>query len=133
MKQRILVLYYSQSGQLRDIIDNITADISTRADIDYAQIEPVVSYPLPWKASKFFDTMPETVQHIPIALKPLPAEVMNKDYDLVIFPNSQHGYGSFSPYMMRRRWDYFVKNLLGATPPHEYQLKSKPDPRNAVR
>ncbi len=85
MKQRILVLYYSQSGQLRDIIDNITADISTRADIDYAQIEPVVSYPLPWKASKFFDTMPETVQHIPIALKPLPAEVMNKDYDLVIF------------------------------------------------
>ena len=60
-------------------------------------------------------------------------ERANKDYDLVIFPNSQHGYGSFSPYMMRRRWDYFVKNLLGATPPHEYQLKSKPDPRNAVR
>ena len=41
-------------------------------------------------------------------------ERANKDYDLVIFPNSQHGYGAFSPYMMRRRWDYFVKNLLGA-------------------
>jgi dipeptidyl aminopeptidase/acylaminoacyl peptidase len=60
-------------------------------------------------------------------------ERANKDYDLVVFPNSAHGYGGFSPYMMRRRWDYFVKNLLGATPPQEYQLKSKPDPRNSVK
>ncbi|MGZ3872713.1 MAG: DPP IV N-terminal domain-containing protein [Mucilaginibacter sp.] len=57
-------------------------------------------------------------------------EKANKDYDLVIFPNSAHGYGSYSPYMTRRRWDYFVKNLLGVEPPHEYVLKSKPDPRN---
>lgn len=60
-------------------------------------------------------------------------EKANKDYDLVIFPNAAHGYGGFSPYMMRRRWDYFVKNLLGGTPPQEYQLKSKPDPRNSSR
>jgi len=58
-------------------------------------------------------------------------EKANKDYDLVIFPNSAHGYGTYSPYMMRRRWDYFVKNLMGAMPPQEYQLKSKTDPRNA--
>ena len=51
-------------------------------------------------------------------------EKANKDYDLVIFPNSPHGYGPYSTYMMRRRWDYFVKNLLGAEPPHEYQFKS---------
>jgi len=57
-------------------------------------------------------------------------EKANKDYDLVVFPNSPHGYGPYSPYMMRRRWDYFVKNLLGVEPPHEYVLKSKPDPRN---
>ena len=56
----------------------------------------------------------------------------NKDFDLVIFPNSRHGYGEFSPYMTRRRWDYFVRNLLGATPPQEYELKSKPDPRNGT-
>jgi hypothetical protein len=24
--------------------------------------------------------------------------------------------------MMRRRWDYFVRNLLGAEPPREYQI-----------
>lgn len=57
-------------------------------------------------------------------------EKAGKDYDLVVFPNSPHGYGQYSPYMMRRRWDYFVKNLLGVDPPKEYQLKPKSDPRN---
>jgi dipeptidyl aminopeptidase/acylaminoacyl peptidase len=59
-------------------------------------------------------------------------EKANKDYDLVIFPNSLHGYGSYSPYMTRRRWDYFVKHLLGAEPPHEFQLVLKPDPRTSI-
>ncbi|MCC8423724.1 DPP IV N-terminal domain-containing protein [Mucilaginibacter sp. UR6-11] len=52
-------------------------------------------------------------------------EKANKNYDLVIFPNSPHGYGQYSYYMMRRRWDYFVKNLLGAEPPADYQIKGK--------
>lgn len=59
-------------------------------------------------------------------------EKANKDYDLVIFPNAAHGFGSYTPYMTRRRWDYFVKNLLGAEPPHEFQLVMKPDPRNGA-
>lgn len=53
----------------------------------------------------------------------------NKDFDLVIFPNARHGYGVDSFYMMRRRWDYFVKNLLGAEPPKEYKIMMKSDPR----
>lgn len=57
----------------------------------------------------------------------------NKDYDLVIFPNARHGYGPDSYYMMRRRWDYFVKNLLGAEPPKEYKLTPKTDPRMTTR
>lgn len=60
-------------------------------------------------------------------------EKANKDYDLVIFPNSTHGYGAYSSYMMRRRWDYFVKNLLGAEPPKEYQLTNYTDPRNGMQ
>jgi len=47
----------------------------------------------------------------------------NKDFDLVIFPNARHGYGADSYYMMRKRWDYFVTNLLGATPPKEFKIK----------
>lgn len=57
----------------------------------------------------------------------------NKDFDLVIFPNARHGYGADSYYMMRRRWDYFVKNLLGAEPPKEYKLEPKTDPRTQQR
>lgn len=49
----------------------------------------------------------------------------NKDFDLVIFPNARHGYGADSFYMMRRRWDYFVRHLLGAEPPKEYKIGPK--------
>ncbi|MEP6690845.1 MAG: DPP IV N-terminal domain-containing protein [Gemmatimonadaceae bacterium] len=47
----------------------------------------------------------------------------NKDFDLLILPNQRHGYGAQSDYMMRRRWDYFVKNLLGAEPPANYEMR----------
>jgi dipeptidyl aminopeptidase/acylaminoacyl peptidase len=49
----------------------------------------------------------------------------NKDFDLLMLPNQPHGYGNESNYMTRRRWDYFVKNLLGAEPPKEYELGPK--------
>ena len=49
----------------------------------------------------------------------------NKDFDLVIFPNAGHGFGADSYYMMRRRWDYFVKHLMGAEPPKEYNIKTE--------
>ncbi len=49
-------------------------------------------------------------------------EKANKDYDLVVFPRAHHGYGDMTYYMMRRRWDYWVTNLMGATPPHEFKL-----------
>jgi len=47
----------------------------------------------------------------------------NKDFDLILFPNRRHGFGN-EPYMVRRRWDYFVKHLLGAEPPREYQMRA---------
>ena len=48
----------------------------------------------------------------------------NKDFDLIVFPNEPHHYGTGTPYMMRRRWDYFVRNLAGGVPPLNYQPKS---------
>lgn len=45
----------------------------------------------------------------------------NKDFDLILFPNRGHGF-AMEPYMMRKRWDYFVKHLLGAEPPKEYEF-----------
>lgn len=46
----------------------------------------------------------------------------NKDFDFLIFPNRAHGLGE--DYMLRRRWDYFVRHLLGAEPPREYEFGS---------
>jgi dipeptidyl aminopeptidase/acylaminoacyl peptidase len=45
-----------------------------------------------------------------------------KDFDLLMLPNAAHGFGNATYYMMRRRWDYFVQHLMGATPPKEYPL-----------
>jgi len=47
----------------------------------------------------------------------------NKDFDLLLIPNVAHGYGAASQYMMRRRWDYFVRYLAGGIPPNEYEMK----------
>lgn len=47
-----------------------------------------------------------------------------KDFDLIILPNARHGYGRDGAYIMRRRWDYFVRNLLQAKPPKEYKIGS---------
>jgi len=49
----------------------------------------------------------------------------NKDFDLLLLPNRHHGYAA-EPYMIRRRWDYFVRYLMGAEPPHEFELKPAP-------
>jgi dipeptidyl aminopeptidase/acylaminoacyl peptidase len=52
----------------------------------------------------------------------------NKDFDLLMLPNQNHGYGSASAYMMRRRWDFFVKWVMGVEPPKEYQMASPGPP-----
>jgi dipeptidyl aminopeptidase/acylaminoacyl peptidase len=46
----------------------------------------------------------------------------NKDFELLMIPNAGHGYGAAGNYMMRRRWDFFVRNLLGVEPPANYQI-----------
>jgi len=50
----------------------------------------------------------------------------NKDFDMLILPNMHHGYAADTPYVTRRRWDYFVQYLAGDTPPKEYALKLWP-------
>ena len=45
----------------------------------------------------------------------------NKDFDLILLPNRNHGVGN-DPYMVRRRWDYYVRYLQHAEPPAGYEL-----------
>ena len=46
----------------------------------------------------------------------------NKDFDLLILPNRNHRLAP-DVYFTRRKWDYFVRNLLGAEPPPGYEIK----------
>src|SRR5882724_7736931 len=52
----------------------------------------------------------------------------NKDFDLIMLPNRGHGFGG-EPYMVRRRWDYFVRYLLGVEPPQGYELRPPAEAR----
>ncbi len=54
----------------------------------------------------------------------------NKNFDLLIVPNQGHG-ESTNPYIIRRRWDYFVQNLLGVTPPEGFQIRRAPSSQAA--
>jgi dipeptidyl aminopeptidase/acylaminoacyl peptidase len=47
----------------------------------------------------------------------------NKEFDLLLIPNSGHGYPPAN-YVMRRRWDYFVKYLLDADTPRDYVIQT---------
>ena len=46
----------------------------------------------------------------------------NKDFDLLIMPNQPHS-STHHPYFVRRRWDYFVRHLLGVDPPVGFQIQ----------
>lgn len=56
----------------------------------------------------------------------------NRDFDLLIIPNGNHG-AAMSSYFTRREWDYFVRNLLGAEPPANYQIDEPEWVENLMR
>jgi len=45
----------------------------------------------------------------------------DKDFDLIILPDAGHGFGN-TPYMMRRRWNYFVQHLMGSEPSADFRF-----------
>lgn len=61
----------------------------------------------------------EADENVPVASTLSLADALiaaDKDFDLLILPNRSHACGS-EPYVIRRRWDYFVRHLAGQEPP----------------
>ena len=81
--KKILVVYYTQTGQLKQLVDGVLAPLKNDSNykIDYFKIEPINDFPFPWPNDAFYDCMPESVEGIPIAVKPFDVE---GDYDLVV-------------------------------------------------
>ena len=83
--KRILVLYYSQTGQLTRATQSFMAPLAQRADVEiiWQNLQPEQPYPFPWGFFSFLDVFPESVYLDPPRLKPLSFE-SDSGFDLVV-------------------------------------------------
>lgn len=83
MNKKILVLYYTQTGQLGDIINSFLEPLKgNNCDVEVVRVYPQEEYVFPWTGKRFFSVMPDCVNGLAIALKPF--EVKEKRYDLIV-------------------------------------------------
>ncbi len=84
--KKILVLYYSQSGQLKNIVDSVCKPFIDSSDyqVDIVRYRPQNDYSFPWSSDDFFNAFPESRKGIPCAMQDLPLE-RDARYDLIIF------------------------------------------------
>jgi len=84
--KNVLVIYYSQSGQLESIARNIAKPLLDFEDITvtFYEIQLEKPFPFPWNNEEFFGAFPESFLQIPSALKPVPKEILDVKYDLIL-------------------------------------------------
>ncbi len=83
--KEVLIIYYSQTGQLRTILDNVAKHIHGEdVIITYYEIIPEPIFEFPWQQEKFYDAFPESFLQIPRDFKAPSKDILDKSYDLVI-------------------------------------------------
>lgn len=83
MNKKVLAIYYTQSGQMGEIIDTFTGPLTEAGvDVEKTQIRLVNNYDFPWTGTRFFSVMPSCVLGIPEPIEPL--NLKEAKYDLVI-------------------------------------------------
>lgn len=83
--KRVLVVHYSQTGQLTDVVNAFVAPLLAcdQVEVVFENIAPQTAFPFPWPFWTFFSIFPETVFMRPAELKPLQVSV-DDEFDLVI-------------------------------------------------
>ena len=81
--KRVLIVTFSQSGQLDKIVSNISNYLPDNIDVHYERLKPIPPFPFPWKDISFYDAMPESVKMIPSNLEHLTFNP-ETDFDLII-------------------------------------------------
>jgi hypothetical protein len=79
---KVLITYFTQSGQLKSILDQFSRPFLDTAEIDWVEVKPTNPFPFPWTSESFYQAMPETVLEQPMAIAPL--QFKHEKYDLVI-------------------------------------------------
>lgn len=83
MSKKVLAIYYSQSGQMVQVVDQfITPLRAAGAEVDIVRIETATEFVFPWTGSRFFGVMPDCVLGKPTDLKPF--IIPEKKYDLIV-------------------------------------------------
>ena len=83
MGKKVLAVFYSQSGQLEQIIDQFTQPMTEAGvTVEKLRIYPAQAYPFPWTGKSFFSVMPDCVNQVPGELQPF--EFKETHYDLII-------------------------------------------------
>ena len=83
--KKVLVLYYTQTGQIEDIINNVFKSVVNSPDIEitFEKIRPEPEFPFPWASEEFFQVFPESVLGIGCNIKQLNID-LTEEYDLVV-------------------------------------------------
>ena len=83
--KKVLVIYYSQTGQLAQIVQSVVQPLreSEHIELVFEEIKPRKAYSFPWGAMNFFDAMPESVKEIPCELEPFQFDE-SENFDLII-------------------------------------------------
>lgn len=82
--KKILVVYFSQSGQQMRILQSLLQPLLDEGHVVvFEELQPIERFPFPWSAYDFFNAFPETFTQQPIALRSL-SESTHRDFDLVI-------------------------------------------------
>jgi hypothetical protein len=84
-KKRILVLHYSQTGQLDRVLESVVAPLQQDPSIvvDFLELHPANPYPYPWPVIRFINAFPESVHETGCELA-LDTSGLKDSYDLVI-------------------------------------------------
>jgi len=84
MSKKVLVLYYSQTGQLKDIVDNFIQPFQgLDVIVERHQLFPVNDFSFPWTDENFYEAMPESVLGKTVELQAF--QLKETKYDLVVF------------------------------------------------
>lgn len=84
--KNVLVIYYSQSGQLEEIARNIAKPLldSNEINVQFHEIKLEKPFPFPWNNDAFFGAFPESFLQIPTPLLPVPEAIVNTKFDLIL-------------------------------------------------
>jgi hypothetical protein len=83
MGKKVLAICYSQSGQLAEIVQQLTAPLTEAgASVEIVRIEPVTGYPFPWTNDRFYSVMPDCVLGVTCELASF--TLKETAYDLIV-------------------------------------------------